>query len=118
MKSRWITRAGEDHIAGWERRVRRSSPTMLRPQLKDINGCGFDGINTKGLKLQPPLNASPGEMRLWKLQNGLLDKKLGAVCKEIFGVVLGGIKQEMLKLMKKMAKLEGPLKKLPKVPGF
>ena len=50
--------------------------------------------------------------------NSLLDQKLGAVCKEIFGVILGGIKKEMLALMKKMAKLEGPLKKLPKVPGF
>ena len=57
----------------------------LRPQLKDLNcnGLALDGnLDGKKLKkLQPPMNASPGELRLWKKLNGVLDadeKKAGA----------------------------------------
>jgi len=50
--------------------------------------------------------------------NAQVDAKLGAVCQEVFGKILGGIKSEILMIMKKMAKLEKPLKKLPHIPGM
>ena len=50
--------------------------------------------------------------------NAQVDAKLGAVCLEVFGKIHGGIKSEILMIMKKMAKLEKPLKKLPHIPGM
>jgi len=48
---------------------------MIRPQLKDLYQGGHDismgGKDAK--KLQPPMNASPGELRLWRKLNGVLD---------------------------------------------
>ena len=52
-------------------------PNMIRPQLKDMHMSGFDAASTVkgGKKLQPPLNASPGELRLWKKLNGVLTEE-------------------------------------------
>jgi len=51
---------------------------MIRPQLKDMYMSGMDArISSLDKKsaaaLQPPMNASPGELRLWRKLNGLLD---------------------------------------------
>ena len=50
---------------------------MIRPQLKDMYQGGHDismgGKDAK--KLQPPMNASPGELRLWRKLNGVLDEE-------------------------------------------
>ena len=47
----------------------------IRPQLKDLHTCGFDARSSidgkKQKALQPPMNASPGELRLWRKLNGL-----------------------------------------------
>ena len=50
---------------------------MIRPQLKDMHMSGFDahqvGMNgKKKTAAQPPMNASPGELRLWRKLNGML----------------------------------------------
>ena len=52
---------------------------MIRPQLKDIYQSGMDarmvGMEVKKAKLpQPPMNASPGELRLWRKLNGMLSE--------------------------------------------
>ena len=60
----------------------------IRPQLKDLHMCGFDasmGVGADGKKkaaAQPPMNASPGELRLWRKLNGFLsedEKKVDAL---------------------------------------
>ena len=53
--------------------------TMIRPQLKDMYQSGLDarmvGLDAKKAKaLQPPMNASPGELRLWRKLNGMLNE--------------------------------------------
>ena len=51
---------------------------MIRPQAKDMYQSGFDArmvaMDKKGKALQPPMNASPGELRLWRKLNGLLNE--------------------------------------------
>ena len=51
----------------------------IRPQLKDLHTCGFDARSSidgkKQKALQPPMNASPGELRLWRKLNGLLSEE-------------------------------------------
>ena len=49
---------------------------MLRPQLKDMYQGGHDlGFNKAGKKINPPpMNASPGELRLWRKLNGMLNE--------------------------------------------
>lgn len=52
---------------------------MLRPQLKDMNGSGMDArvtqVNGKKLVKEPPVGASPGELRLWRKLNGCLTEE-------------------------------------------
>ena len=52
-----------------------SSLMALRVNIKDLGGSGFDAHTTQLNKkkgLQPPLGASPGELRLWRKLSGLL----------------------------------------------
>lgn len=51
---------------------------MIRPQAKDMYNGGMDALQMsmggkKAKQLQPPANASPGELRLWRKLNGMLD---------------------------------------------
>lgn len=56
---------------------------MLRPQLKDMYQGGHQLDMKKGKKVNPPpMNASPGELRLWRKLNGCLteeEKKVDAL---------------------------------------
>ena len=62
-----------------------SSLMALRVNIKDLGGSGFDAHTTQLNKkkgLQPPVGASPGELRLWRKLNGLLtddEKKVDAL---------------------------------------
>ena len=60
------------------------SIAVLRPQLKDMHMCGMDALQSsiggkKAKNLQPPANASPGELRLWRKLNGFLTEDEKAV---------------------------------------
>ena len=48
----------------------------------------------------------------------LVDQEVGQVCNEIFGVLMGKIKTEILTLMGDMKKLEGPLAKVSSFGGL
>jgi hypothetical protein len=54
---------------------------MLRPQLKDMYQGGHELSldSKKKAAKQPPMNASPGELRLWRKLNGMLTEEEKAV---------------------------------------